>query len=208
MQQVRESTWKPRPLPFVEISWPTVEMPEKPEPEPAAGTNADNEQSAESLPQDLSVYCGFCGGRVLIDDVFCAHCGAKQPVYRQKAPASELAWTPRLTVVGFDQAATFELKKTTTSIGRTDAISNIFPDIDLSKYDPDTKISRRHARIFVASNIFFIEDLGSVNGIVLNSSTRLLPRQPHPLLHGDQIHIGETTLWFLYKKGETSDETR
>src|SRR5437016_8090470 len=26
------------------------------------------------------VFCGFCGGRIAADDVFCAHCGSKQPL--------------------------------------------------------------------------------------------------------------------------------
>src|SRR5437870_9461854 len=26
------------------------------------------------------VFCGFCGGRIAADDVFCAHCGSRQPV--------------------------------------------------------------------------------------------------------------------------------
>ena len=30
--------------------------------------------------QVQTVYCGFCGGRIAADDVFCAHCGARQPL--------------------------------------------------------------------------------------------------------------------------------
>src|SRR5690242_4620179 len=30
--------------------------------------------------QMQTVYCGFCGGRIAADDVFCAHCGARQPL--------------------------------------------------------------------------------------------------------------------------------
>ena len=34
--------------------------------------------------QVQTVYCGFCGGRIAADDVFCAHCGARQPLGRRR----------------------------------------------------------------------------------------------------------------------------
>ena len=42
-----------------------------------------------------------------------------------------------------------------------------------------------------------VEDLGSVNGTVINDIIRLVPRQPRPLDSGDRIKLGETTLHFL-----------
>src|SRR5205085_8863983 len=30
--------------------------------------------------QVQTVYCGFCGGRIAADDVYCAHCVARQPL--------------------------------------------------------------------------------------------------------------------------------
>ena len=44
---------------------------------------------------------------------------------------------------------------------------------------------------------FLVEDLGSVNGTVVNDSVRLGPRQPRPLATGDRLRLGETTLHFL-----------
>ena len=82
-------------------------------------------------------------------------------------------------------------------VGRTDPQSNIFPDIDLSRFDPETKISRRHARIWREGDTFLLEDLGSVNGTVVNEAVRLGPRQPRPLANGDRLRLGETTLHFL-----------
>ena len=80
-------------------------------------------------------------------------------------------------------------------------MSNIFPEVDLSKYDPQTKISRRHARIWREGGKFLVEDLGSSNGTVLASQAiepyRLMPRQPHVLANGDKIKIGDTTLHFV-----------
>ena len=82
-------------------------------------------------------------------------------------------------------------------VGRTDPLSNIFPEIDLSRFDPQTKVSRRHARIWREGNAFMVEDLGSVNGTVINDIIHVEPRQPRALDSGDRIRLGETTLHFL-----------
>src|SRR6185503_19764734 len=37
-------------------------------------------QPGADTVQVQTVYCGFCGGRIAADDVFCAHCGARQPL--------------------------------------------------------------------------------------------------------------------------------
>ena len=68
---------------------------------------------------------------------------------------------------------------------------------DLSRFDPETKVSRRHARIWLEGETFLVEDLGSVNGTVINDSVRLAPRQPRVLDSGDKLRVGETTLHFL-----------
>jgi tRNA A-37 threonylcarbamoyl transferase component Bud32 len=146
------------------------------------------------------VYCGFCGGRIAGDDVFCAHCGARQPLAGGEASASLKPARPtvKLVVAGTTELdASFLLQKDSNLLGRTDPQSNIFPEVDLSRFDPETKVSRRHARIWREGEAFMVEDLGSVNGTVVNEMIRLAPRQPHALDSGDRIRIGETTLHFL-----------
>lgn len=150
--------------------------------------------------QVQTVYCGFCGGRIAADDVFCAHCGARQPL--GTLGSSALLHTPRptakLVVAGTTELdASFILQKDSNLLGRTDPHSNIFPEIDLSRFDPETKVSRRHARIWLEGETFLVEDLGSVNGTVINDSVRLAPRQPRVLDSGDKLRVGETTLHFL-----------
>jgi serine/threonine-protein kinase len=150
--------------------------------------------------QVQTVYCGFCGGRIAADDVFCAHCGARQPL--GTVGSSALLHTPRptakLVVAGTTELdASFVLQKDSNLLGRTDPHSNIFPEIDLSRFDPETKVSRRHARIWLEGDTFLVEDLGSVNGTVINDSVRLAPRQPRVLDSGDKLRVGETTLHFL-----------
>jgi eukaryotic-like serine/threonine-protein kinase len=150
--------------------------------------------------QVQTVYCGFCGGRIAADDVFCAHCGARQPLAGVGSSAMLHAVRPtaKLVVTGTTELdASFILQKDSNLLGRTDPHSNIFPEIDLSRFDPETKVSRRHARIWLEGETFLVEDLGSVNGTVINDSVRLAPRQPRVLDSGDKLRVGETTLHFL-----------
>jgi serine/threonine-protein kinase len=95
----------------------------------------------------------------------------------------------------------FKLDKSENLIGRRDPMSNIFPEVDLSKYDPQTKISRRHAKIWREGTKYMVEDLGSSNGTILftsvSDSLRLLPHQPRPLTSGDRLKLGDTTLHFV-----------
>ncbi len=143
------------------------------------------------------VFCGFCGGRIAADDVFCAHCGSRQPMAGGTSATLARA-TAKLVVSGTTELdASFLLQKDSNLVGRTDPLSNIFPEVDLSRFDPQTKVSRRHARIWREGEAFMLEDLGSVNGTVINDIIRLEPRQPRALDSGDRIRLGETTLHFL-----------
>jgi len=97
----------------------------------------------------------------------------------------------------------FSLDKDENLLGRRDPMSNIFPEVDLSKFDPQTKISRRHARIWREGSNYLVEDLGSSNGTVVipvvSGTVRLLPHQPHVLANGDKLRLGDTTLHFALK---------
>lgn len=146
------------------------------------------------------VFCGFCGGRIAADDMYCAHCGAKQPLAGVGSSAALRAAraTAKLIVAGTTELdASFALERESNTIGRSDPHSNIFPEVDLSKYDAETKVSRRHARIRRQGDTYLIEDLGSVNGTWINDAVRLAPNQPRALESGDKLRLGETTLHFL-----------
>jgi hypothetical protein len=79
-------------------------------------------------------------------------------------------------------------------VGRADAVSNFFPDVDLTPHGAlDTGVGRRHARIFVQGGALAVEDLDSTNGTFLNG-TRLAPRQATPLKTGDELRLGNLTL--------------
>ena len=161
---------------------------------------APSEQVGGETVQVHTVFCGFCGGRIAADDIFCAHCGARQPLAGVGSSATLRAARPtaKLVVAGTTELdASFVLQKDNNLLGRTDPHSNVFPEVDLSRFDPETKVSRRHARIWREGETFLVEDLGSVNGTVVNDSIRLAPRRPRVLDSGDKLRLGETTLHFL-----------
>lgn len=156
------------------------------------------------------VFCGFCGQKIVSSDMFCPFCGAKQATGQMSAssPIPQSVYnvqsiTAKLHLLGTNDldSVTYNLEKDNNLIGRRDPMSNIFPEVDLSKYDPQTKISRRHARLWREGDTFMVEDLGSSNGTVLltafNEQLRLLPHQPRVIAHGDKIKIGDTTLHFV-----------
>ena len=153
-----------------------------------------------------SVFCGFCGQRIVASDMFCAFCGSKQPISQHGVHAeiySRSSSTAKLVIDGTNEldAPMFSLEKSENLVGRRDPQSNVFPEVDLSKYDPQTKISRRHARIWNDGGKFLVEDLGSSNGTILlagiSESVKLLPHTPHTLVNGDRLRLGDTTLHFL-----------
>ena len=61
----------------------------------------------------------------------------------------------------------------------------------------DLLVSRRHARIVLDGDMFWIEDLHSRNGTILNDR---LPISRHHLQSGDRITIGTTTLIFVQQQ--------
>jgi serine/threonine-protein kinase len=158
--------------------------------------------------QDQVVFCGFCGQRIVATDMFCAFCGSRQPIAQQgvhsaATPVVKQSVTAKLLIEGTTELPmpAFALQKEENLLGRRDPMSNIFPEVDLSKFDPQTKISRRHARIWKQGSNFLVEDLGSSNGTILAASNasavRLTPHKPQMLSSGDKIKLGDTTLHFV-----------
>ena len=102
---------------------------------------------------------------------------------------------PRLQVVSnmayFDIARRGELL-----LGRVDPISGIFPEIDLTAHGGDEGgVSRKHCKITLAGNQYFVEDLNSSNGTYVNA-TRITPGQRVPIENGWQLRLGKLVLNF------------
>jgi pSer/pThr/pTyr-binding forkhead associated (FHA) protein len=90
----------------------------------------------------------------------------------------------------------FPIGSDESNIGRWDADNGNFPDVDLDAFDPEAKVSRKHARIGKQHGEYFVEDLGSTNGTFVNRGRRLLPGNKEVLKDGDEIIVGKTFLRF------------
>ncbi|MBN2359915.1 MAG: FHA domain-containing protein [Deltaproteobacteria bacterium] len=93
----------------------------------------------------------------------------------------------RLVVIeGMGQGAIFPLFDRQVLIGR---LSN--SDLPLD----DSSVSRLHARLFYRDGCYFIEDLGSRAGTLVNGQ----PISGHRVLgHGDEIQIGSVRLRYQH----------
>jgi pSer/pThr/pTyr-binding forkhead associated (FHA) protein len=112
------------------------------------------------------------------------------------APAvAPAALNARLIVESDNQE--FDLSgKDNVLIGREDAVSNIFPDVDLTPHGGEEGgVSRMHARIFTENGQYMIEDENSTNFTFLNRQ-KLAPKTPTPLHDNDEIKLGRVLLRF------------
>ncbi|BBM84759.1 protein kinase domain-containing protein [Candidatus Uabimicrobium amorphum] len=87
-----------------------------------------------------------------------------------------------------------EWNSSSITVGR-DARTNLKID--------DTAVSRNHFKIYDVENQFFIEDLGSRNGTILNGESI---ERPMPLEIGSCIQIGETIFSWLDKLPEAGSD--
>lgn len=71
-------------------------------------------------------------------------------------------------------------------------------DIDFSKLPESEYISRRHARIKKENDKWFIEDLGSTNGVFVNRGSRIT--QKTEINDGDEIALGNLLVVFKITK--------
>jgi pSer/pThr/pTyr-binding forkhead associated (FHA) protein len=86
--------------------------------------------------------------------------------------------------------------KDNVMIGREDAASNIYPDIDLTPHGGEEGgVSRRHARIFLDNGQYMIEDQDSTNFTFVNRQ-RLAAKTPTPLHDNDEVRLGRVLLRF------------
>jgi pSer/pThr/pTyr-binding forkhead associated (FHA) protein len=86
--------------------------------------------------------------------------------------------------------------KDNVTIGREDAVSNIFPDVDLTPHGGEEGgVSRLHARLFVENGQYMLEDENSTNFTFLNRQ-RLAGKTPTPLHDNDEIKLGRVLLRF------------
>jgi hypothetical protein len=154
--------------------------------------------------------CPSCGSANPAGESFCSNCGAnlnappaEQPVMAAAPAAPAVSFAPappvavKAQVVVESDNTTFDLAgKAEALIGREDAVSNIFPDIDLTPHNGEEGgVGRRHARILYSGSQYMLEDLNSINFTFLNKQ-KIAPKTPTPLKDGDEIRLGRIVLRF------------
>jgi pSer/pThr/pTyr-binding forkhead associated (FHA) protein len=76
-------------------------------------------------------------------------------------------------------------------LGRADPAHDIFPEVDLTQdLARERGVSRRHTCIFRQGSTVKLEDLGSINGTLLNGD-RMAPFISEILKDGDQFQMGQ-----------------
>jgi len=185
------------------------------EPLSAAAPVATAEPQAATGTADANTQvCPNCGATNPAGDTFCASCGAMlagsapaaadgtsapvaaaAPDVTSAPVATATALAARLLVEADNQE--FDISgKDNVTIGREDAVSNIFPDIDLSEHGGEEGgVSRMHARIFVENGQYMLEDENSTNFTFLNRQ-KLAPKTPTALHDNDEIRLGRVLLKF------------
>jgi CRP-like cAMP-binding protein len=83
-----------------------------------------------------------------------------------------------------------------TLVGRSDPVTGITPEVDLSPLDSQRSTSRRHAKIYqMGSTYYVMEEIGVMNGTFVNDS-RVATGTPVPIQDGDTLKFGLVTLLF------------
>jgi pSer/pThr/pTyr-binding forkhead associated (FHA) protein len=120
---------------------------------------------------------------------------ASLPIDNQVPAAAGTALQARLIVEADNQE--FDISgKDNILIGREDAVSNIFPDVDLTPHGGEEGgVSRMHARIFFENGQYMIEDENSTNFTFLNRQ-RLAAKTPTSLHDNDEVRFGRVLLRF------------
>jgi hypothetical protein len=167
-------------------------------------------QSVSPAPVGSEV-CPSCGSLNPAGESFCSNCGAMlgttnaanvapavtaQPVVSAPVTSSApVAISARLIVEADNQE--YDLSgKDNVIVGREDAVSNIFPDVDLTPHGGEEGgVSRMHARIFVENGQYMLEDENSTNFTFLNRQ-KLTAKTPMALHDNDEIKLGRVLLRF------------
>jgi hypothetical protein len=166
----------------------------------------------------MTINCPSCGAPAMLGEAYCDACGydfrsAPQPsnplpIYQPPIPTTTppipqavpppvaRAASAHLVVQGFPDILSLSSTSAEVVVGREDAISGVFPGINLEPYGAqDAGVSRKHIMLRWSGSNWEVEDLNSVNGAFL-SRRRLPAGQPAPLTHGDELRLGKLALNF------------
>jgi hypothetical protein len=157
--------------------------------------------------------CPVCGHTNRSGAIFCENCGVRlasappplvpQSPFVEPLPAFQppIAATPKPATAYLYLSAgmlrlDFPAGKSEFIVGREDAISGIFPEINLEPHGAqEAGVSRRHLRLVNSGGTWLVEDLNTVNGTFVNRQ-RLPGGQPVTLRSGDELQLGKLVIIF------------
>lgn len=136
--------------------------------------------------------CPNCGG-LIANGSECSHCVEADLVFAETGESlSEVLDRSQTTVVSIgamlldeESGERYPLSQSVSKIGRDRANNISLPN--------DSYISRHHAWLLFIKGNYFVEDLGSTNGTLLNGEVLSERKQIFP---GDRIKFGRTELIF------------
>lgn len=135
----------------------------------------------------LSCFCEKCGAQPKSNkSVFCTQCGF-HVIILKIIPAD-----PNLPSMDIF------LDKQKNLIGRSDMDEHIFPDVDLSRYDPECYVSRTHCVLKRDGTRFFLSALRTTNRTEVNRSV-LPSEKTREIKNGDDILLANLTMRFETK---------
>lgn len=144
-----------------------------------------------SRPSLITVSCFRCGAANQSDRLFCTSCGYE--LSDRKATADRVGapnGRPILARLTFQNGPlagrAYLFHQDVTTIGRTNG-----NDLIIS----GRTVSRRHARFWFDTNRWYIADMSSANGTLVNN-LRIPPNQAVPLNDGDIINFGDEIVTF------------
>ena len=144
-----------------------------------------------SRPSMITVTCFRCGSANQSDRLFCTFCGYelsdRKSAYDRVMGPNGRPVLARLTLQNGPLAGrSYLFHQDVTTIGRTNG-----NDLIIS----GRTVSRRHARLWFDTNRWYIADMQSANGTLVNNQ-RIQPNQGIPLNDGDMINFGDEIVVF------------
>jgi hypothetical protein len=174
---------QPQPQPAAVAAAPVAQAQPKPQPRPVARPKP---QPKPVPPPPATKNCPACGRANRKAARFCVGCGHSfVPVGRAILRVVEpvrAAWE-------------MPVSRSPMLLGRASEAEGYEPDFDMTFYDEGDYVSRRHARITKGRGGYFVTDLGSSNGTIVNGQA-LAPHRVYRLRNGDRIKVGLVVIQF------------
>ncbi len=147
------------------------------------------------------IQCRACGAKNPLNTLFCEECGGNLTEQQKTETAgserlsAERGRPPALHLVILSSGRTVDIPPGHDAfIGRRDTAHGIAPEVDLTDDGGlEGGVSRHHAQISSHEGQVYLQDLGSINGTLLNREP-LSPYLPRPLRHGDELRLGNVPI--------------